>query len=320
MGPRNYPSYLGRGGAGLNELGARFDELWNEVDGSPYGSVFFTDPTNGNDNYDGESPIAGGETGPKATLQAAIDQCTDDKGDMIWVAPGSQEVTTAVLLNKQGITIRATGFGMAGPPSGERFTIKAASAYTDGPAATLSKACRIIGLGFEGRQTAGEDLLIDCGEAGGFEAGFSLILNCRFGVWYGAMDAGIRMKGGQYNHIIGCTFDGLFGGFGTAAIIAQTSGNIDPGFIRLFGNQFSGVGSGKHCVKHTNKALGVIYAHNYIDGGFLGNRGKFLDNNNTASEGLIADNWLGGLANKAAAFENLTNADLKFADNHYEEA
>lgn len=316
---RRYSQKIGWGLTGITKMGDWLDDIWREIDGTPYGQVFYQDPVNGLDTNDGLTPTGAGGKGPLLTLQAAIDLCTAEKGDTIKVAKGSHSVTAPVEFNKRGIVVEAM-MGMAGPAMGERFTVSANASLTDEPVAIITEPCVIKGLGFAGRDLTKESLLFDCDEIGGWNAGFSALINCRFSCWYGAIATGIRMKGGQLNHIMGCTFDGLFVGFGTAAIITEKSGYIDPGFIRVLGNYFSGVGSGKHCIKHSDAAIGVVYAHNYIDGGYLGNRGKFLDNNNKASEGLAADNWLGGLANQAAAFENLTNSSLKFAGNHYEEA
>lgn len=271
------------------------------INRNPTSNLFTADPT-----------IAG-------SLQTAIDACVSQNGDVIVVGPGTMNVTEPVLFNKRGITVLAADLGMA--EQGERFTVSADEAYTDGPVGIVSAFCRIVGLGFAGRSLTEESLLIDCGEAGGFAGGFTSLERCRFSVWYGAIDAGIRMKGGDLNQILGCTFSGLFGGFGTAAIVGENTGAFAPVQTRVENCRFSGLGSGKHAIVHAvgSVPVGVIYKGNTMDGGFTGDIGKFLDNNNVASSGLIADNWLGGLANKAAAFENLTNSTLKFAGNHYEE-
>jgi len=255
-------------------------------------------------------------------LQEAIDNCEADNGDVIVVSPGSHANTAAVEFNKAGIIVVAAEMGLPPEVAGEQFTLNAAASYTDGPAAIFTAPCRIVGLGFAGRQTAGESLLIDCQEAGGFSGGFVQLLNCRFSAWYGAMDALIRMKGGALNHIEGCSFDGLFGGIGTGAIVAENDAALAPAFTRVLRNRFSGLGSGKHAIVHAagSVPVGALFMENTMEGGFSGDTGKFLDNNDVASHGLVAGNWLGGMANKAAAFENLTNSTLAFAGNHYEEA
>lgn len=255
------------------------------------------------------------------SLQDAIDACVDDNGDTIVVQPGSHEVTQTVSFNKQGISVIGSEFGMPSKERGENFTIKAASSYTDRPVATITKPCHIKGLGFQARDLTKEALLVDCQEAGGFSGGFIMVENCRFGVWYGAIAAGIRLRGGAVNKIIGCSFDGLFGGFGTAGIIMENDSAITPAYVEVKHCGFWEVGSGKHAIKHASGStpLGVLYAHNYLLPGFGGNQGKFLDNTNVASTGMCADNWLAPLATQGAAFENMTNSSIGFADNHYEE-
>lgn len=254
-------------------------------------------------------------------LQDCIDACVADNGDVIVVQPGSHSVTATVTFDKSGITVLAAELGLPPEVQGEKFTVNAAAALDDAPAAIITDPCRIIGLGFAGRDLTQESLLIDCEEQGGFAGGFVQLEYCRFSVWYGAIAAGLRTIGGALNHIRGCSFDGLFGGFGTAAIIMENdAGGQAPAYTRVERCYFSGVGSGKHAIVHAVGSIpvGQIYAHNYMEPGFSGNAGAFLDNNNVASTGLVADNWT-GLADKATAFENLTNSSLVFADNHYDE-
>ena len=258
-----------------------------------------------------------------ATLQEAVDQCVDWRGDKIFVAPGNHSVVAAVQFNKAGIGVFAAEMGLPDPVMGERFTVNAKSTYTNGPAGIITKPCKIVGLGFAGRDLTKESLLIDCQEAGGWSGGFISLEYVRFSVWYGAIACGLRTIGGALNHLKRCSFDGLFGGFGTGAIIMENDvGGFAPAYTRVEESYFSGVGTGKHAIVHKagSVPVGVLYKGNMMEGGYSGNIGKFLDNNNVVSSGMIADNWLGGMANKAAAFENLTNSNLKFAGNHYDEA
>lgn len=282
------------------------------------GDVYWVDPVSG----------ASGNNGKKAdeafaTLQAGIDACTADNGDIVVVLPGDHDVTATVTFDKSGITVMASLLGLPAEEQGEKFTVNAAAALDDAPVAIITAPCRIVGLGFAGRDTTQESLLIDCEEAGGYSGGFVSLENCRFSVWYGAMDAGLRMIGGAVNKVIGCSFDGLFGGFGTAAIILENdTGGLTPAYTEVKRCVFQGVGSGKHAIKHATGSTpyGFFYGHNRLLPGFLGNYGKFLDNNSVVSTGMCADNWLAPLATQGAAFENLGAATIGFADNHYEEA
>lgn len=274
------------------------------------GTTFYVDPSNGSDSRDGLSPEEA-----KATLQAAVDLCTADQGDLIVRMPGTETVTSPVQFNVRGITVMASLMGMPPEEVGERFSTYHASSY----AAVVTDPVRCIGLGFEGTTT--QDLLIDCEEAGGYNGGFNEFLYCRFGVW-GAPAYGVYAIGGAVNKFKHCSFDGLFGGFGTAATAwANDTGGITPAFTELLWNRFQGIGASIPAVLHVSGGtpIGVIYAHNYMGPGFVAaNTGIFLDNNNVASSGLVADNWT-GLADKATAFTNLTNSTLVFADNHYDE-
>lgn len=270
-----------------------------------------------------------GTTFPKAgrgdvftSLQAAIDECVADRGDLIIVGRGSHSVSTMVDINKRGITIAAANFGMPPGMSGETFTVNAASTLTSGPVATITDPCHIIGLGFAGRDLASSSLLIDCEESGGYSGGFIHLESCRFSCWYGAIDYGIKMIGGAGNFIDRCYFDGLFGGFDVGAIgCFNDVGGQACAHLRIEGCKFSSVGSGKAAIVHAAGSVpaNVLYKSNTMDSGW-GSLGVFLDNNNVASTGMACDNWLGGLANQGAAFTNMTNSTLKYADNHYEEA
>lgn len=283
------------------------------------GRIFFVDPSSGNDSADGQDPER-----PLLTLNAAIALCTADQGDFIIVFPGSHAVSAQVVFNVRGITVSAVEFGSPDEEAAESFTVNAGSSLTSGSPAKILDPCTIIGLGFQGRDLTAEDLLIDCEEAGGFNGGFNQLINCRFGVWYGAVDYGIRMVGGAINKVIECSFDGLFGGFDIGAIgMENDTGGITPAYTEILGCRFQGVGPSKHAIVHdaSSTPVGVLYAHNYLLPGFIAaaaNVGAFLDNNNVASTGMVADNWT-GLADKATAFENLTNSSLVFADNHYDE-
>lgn len=260
--------------------------------------------------------------GPFLTLQAAIDESIDDLGDVIVVEEGTHNVSSSVLFNKRGITVAAAMMGMA--ERGELSTIQAAAGFTDGPAATIKSPCRILGLGFAGRNTSGPSLLFQGDVFGGFNGAFSSLEECRFQNW-NSVNSAVEVNMGDFNNLVRCTFDGGTAGFGTAAILVTGSQAEGVSRLRVMSSVFSGVGSGKHAIKHdtTGGPHGILYAHNYMERGQTPTTdalGKFLDNDSNTAHGLIADNWLGGMTNKADAFKNLTNSNLKFADNHYEEA
>lgn len=284
----------------------------------PYGKTYYVARAaeGGSDSNSGLSANK-----PLLTLQAAIDKCTNAAGDVIFVSRGNHVVTEAVNFNKFGITVVAAGMGLPYKTSGERFTIAAHADYDDGPVAIITKPCTIVGIGFAGRDATKENCLISS-TAGGWNGGFIHLLGCRFSCWYGAMAAGLRVMGGDGNRVESCTFEGLFGGFGTAGIVCQNGTEEavwGPPNMRIINNDFSSVGDGKHAIKTVDTVIGLIVDHNYLSPGFSGHAGKLLDNNNKANTGYVVGNYVGG-ANKAAAFDNLTNSNLVFAGNHYDDA
>lgn len=279
----------------------------------PRGTEYYVDPTgNGGDGKTWETAFD--------TLAAAVSAATEDGGDVIHVAPGNHNLTAQVEFNKTGLVV------VADRPQGGLFNVynddwfvNAGSGLTSGAPVKVTAPTTFIGLSFGGRDLTAENLLIDSEEAGGNSGGFNYFYKCRFAAQYGAVNAGVRTKGGQWNVFDQCGFDGLFNGYGAAAIEYEVSGAVDPGFARVLGCYFSGVGSGKHAIKTEDKVLDLLVAHNYLLPGFLGNQGKMIDFDSTASTGLVADNWVAPLANQAAAFENDGSATIGYADNHYEE-
>jgi len=273
------------------------------------GKVFYVDPSSGSDNADG----LGSKTA-LATLTEGISKCTAGDGDVIIRMPGTETVTEPVVFDKQGITVISSMYGLPGHVKGESFTTYNSSA-TGLSAAVINDSVRLIGLGFAASDVSEQALLIDCEEQGGFNGGFNSIEYCRFATWNGVIDAGIRMIGGALNHIIDCEFDGLFGGFGTAAIsMAGDTGGIDPFYPRIEGCRFMALGSGKAAIEHAaDTPVEVLYKDN-----ILGSAGVFLDNSDLDSSGIACNNWL-GLANQAAAFTNMTNSTMKIVNNHYSE-
>lgn len=78
-----------------------------------YSSVFWVDSSTGADTGDGESYLS-----PYATLEYAINKCTADKGDVIFVMPGHNEgITTAAAIDFDvaGITVIGLGTGTVMP-------------------------------------------------------------------------------------------------------------------------------------------------------------------------------------------------------------
>jgi len=223
-----------------------------------------------------------------------------------------------------GITIKAMNVGLPPSARGENVTFRGLSGtYEDGPTLHITSPCHIQGLGFTTRNVSSGDedsAAIQIEGTGGYSGSFVWLEECRFSCWYGAQEYGIYIIGGNQQRIERCTFDGLFGGFGTAAIALDDNGaGTTPDYVHILENLFSGLGSGIPAVEiiaggTTND---LLIKSNINNDGF-GTRGVLLDNNSVATGGIVADNWT-GLANKGAAFLNLTNSALSFMGNHYEE-
>lgn len=286
----------------------------------PTGKYRYVDPANST-GVAADVVQGGTKAAPFLTLDYAIGQCVADRGDVLECFPGSHAVTSTVEFDVAGITVVAADLGYPPAVAAESFMINTGASFTDGPAATITQPCRIIGMGFASRNLTGEACLIDCEEAGGFSGGFILLQNCRFPTWYGAIDYGLRTIGGAENHIVGCVFDGLFVGFDVAAIGMQNdAGGQAPFYTRVIGNRFEGVGTGKFAIKFITGAVPVeqLYHGNWLVPGASA-VGNFVDNNSVVSTGMISDNWLNGASDKTDAMSNSTNSVMTFNDNHYDE-
>lgn len=278
------------------------------------GQVFYCDPTSGNDALDGGSPATA-----KATLQAAVNLCTAQRGDTIIRMPGTETVTAPVSINVRDITIIAATPGYPPGVMGEAYTTYNSSA-TGLSAAVVTAPCRLVGLGFAASDVSEEALLIDAQEAGGYSGGFISIEGCRFALWNGNLACSIRMIAGALNHVIGCVFDGVFGDYGTAAIILEgDTGGFTSFYPQIIGNRFQRLGSAIPAIQFATGSAPdeVLIAHNYV-----GSEGILLDNNSEASDGLAVGNYLGvsAAANGGAAVTNTTNMNIKFIGNKYLDA
>jgi len=71
---------------------------------------YYVDPINGNDEWDGLSPVFDGSSGPKATIQAAIDAAPDSQASEIILAPGiySGPGNRDVDFRGKPVTVRST--------------------------------------------------------------------------------------------------------------------------------------------------------------------------------------------------------------------
>ena len=270
---------------------------------SPSGLSFFVDPTNGDDDNDGTTWALA-----KKTPQAGIDLTVADRGDTVWIRKGTMTVTTAVLFNKAGITVRLAGYGASPYDQGEKATIWAAEAYTTGPVAIVSAPCRIIGLGFSSRFTTGSALKID-GEGGGFVGGFCDILGCRFPGW-GSELYGILTEAGTYNRIASCDFENFTAGI---AFGPSVSNNPTDNIVEncVFKTCTYGI---EHLASGTPQKQ--LYRRNWFPSA------KGIDFNDVDATGLVADNYF-STATDTGTYDIAVAAaqvhGMEFSGNHYSE-
>lgn len=280
------------------------------------GEVFFVDPTSGSDTQAGDAP-----DNAFATLQTAIDNCEDDRGDVIIRLPGSENPTAAITFNKAGIVVMsaavAGGYG-TNPWQCEKFSTYPASSYDSGPTAIITKPVRLIGLEFVTRNTSagtsadmsdsGAAIAID-GDDGGYAGGFNHIAYCRFVDWWGNA-YGLEFRGGAYNLVENCVFESFDAG------IAFRGGTRNPAHNHVINCHF---------VDCTN---GIEHIAGGTPGNFLYRGNTFVDYtdaidfNDQAANGLVCENNF-ETATDAATYDITVAAaqahGVQFAGNNYSE-
>ncbi|KKM24141.1 hypothetical protein LCGC14_1608070 [marine sediment metagenome] len=150
------------------------------------------------------------------TIQNAIDECIAAKGDVILMLPGASDVTTSVLFNKSGINVIAVNRGLNPMVDGEFHSILSNASYTNGPAATITASCRIIGMGFVSRDTgslffSGAACLLGGDGAQGAPPFGVQMKNCRFPKWGLDNRIGLAIEGSSNVLIEDTDFEGAFG-------------------------------------------------------------------------------------------------------------
>lgn len=280
------------------------------------GIVVWLDPTSGNDSNDGTAP-----TLAKASMTAALGLCVDDRGDVIVRLPGSETPSAVIEFNKAGVLVVSSaiwnGYGM-NPYEPEKFSTYPAASYATGPMAIITKPVALWGLEFVSRVTAHANAA-DCsdngsaisfdGDAGGYEGGFCHLWRCRFVDWWGT-PYGLYFRGGAYNMIEQCTFEGFDAG------VAFGSGTRNPDYNRV-----------QHCkfVDCTNGIEHIAGAtpHNFLYWeNFFVDYTDAIDFNNQAADGLVAGNYY-ETATDAATYDITVAAaqalGIQFAGNNYSE-
>ena len=129
--------------------------VWTiENEGYTTGKRFWVDSTTGSDSYSGLTPSK-----PMATLDAAINLCTADKGDIIYVMPGHAETITATDgfdADVAGIKIIGLGWGETRPTftftaTGSQVNVGAASVWIENLRFIAGVSAVVAGVQVEGK-------------------------------------------------------------------------------------------------------------------------------------------------------------------------
>lgn len=272
------------------------------------GSIFWVDGTNGSATNPGDNPDK-----PLNTLQAAIDLCTANKGDLIIAKRAGLTVTSTVNFNVAGITVAAQGWGMNPLATGEYFALLADSTFTDGPVATITAPCHIIGLGFASRDTGatfydGAAALIG-GLATALPFGVHLE-DCRFPKWGLDNRIGLAIEGSSDCLIEGCCFEGVGAAFDSGIYVQGATQNLEIRDCRFrdctYGVLFGAfAGGGPHCIIKGNVC-----------------EDSKLLSAASAATGLVCDNWCEGATDTGSyndTVDNLNTLGLIFSGQHYAE-
>ncbi len=265
----------------------------------PTAQVFVVDPVNG----------------PYMTMQAAIDDAVDHRGDVILRMRGTETVTQAINFNKSGIRVLAVGPTMSPLAQGEYHAILADVGFTDGPVAIFTAdRCWVEGLGFVSRDTgatffSGAAVLI----GGGADANpFGVILkSCRFPKWNVSNRIGVAIEGSSNCLIEDCDFEGVGADFAAGIYVQGATQNL---VVRK--NHFR---SCTYAIEHGAFAGGgphCMYLENICEDA------KLLKAGGNAATGLIARNLLETATDTGSyddTIANLKTLGLNFSGNQYSE-
>jgi len=98
-------------------------------------------------------------------------------------------------------------YGLAPKANGEYFCHDFSSTTTE-PAAIISKACFIYGLGFHTGWSAANSYQVQMGDGTGGGVWGAHLKSCRFTDWGTGCDYGLRFRAGSNNLIENCSFEG----------------------------------------------------------------------------------------------------------------
>ena len=278
------------------------------------GQIFYASRANGSDDYTGKTINI-----PFATLQAAVNACTDWRGDQVMVLCDAASSTTfhldeSLACNCPGLTIR--GLDLVNPfnPEQNMMYFVDGSDY-DGTAVLVTKPTIFIGLTFASAAADTYPIVNLDGTSGGMDgANFCAFINCRFVNWSGAPYA-VQCYGAACNTFYGCVFEGYGGAFDAGIYLRNDAdGSHGANFNEIVNCKFVG------CTYAVTVASGAT-ANDTLIKGCTCIDSKLLAAN-SAGNGLVTCNYLETATNTGSYDDTVDhlNADgWNFSGNYYAE-
>lgn len=268
------------------------------------GTVLFVCSVTGSDNNAGTDPQA-----PKATLQAAVNLCTANKGDKIVVMPGHAETVTSTSINlsKAGVSVICLGNGLERPT----FTYSTAAATI-----TVSAAnCAFLG----GHHLANE---LDVASAFTVGAGkdFRLLRNTFANGSASLNFLSVVTTGATANAADGLEVGGNFYHNLNTSPLAFIS--VLGTITRLYVHDNEVVSASTADVGHfitfadKNSTATRISRNSLIVVGSAGAAGIFLTGSGTAHTGIVDNNYIASLDTDSEIIAT-AGTKLTFVENYY---
>ncbi len=268
--------------------------------------IFFVDPATGTTSGDGLDPRR-----PLSTIQAAIDLCEANRGDVIVVARGGHVVTAAIDCNKRGITIIADTYGVNRRVTDEHW-ITANASYTSGPVVEITAGCRWIGFTFASRFATGPSVRTTFDSGTGASGNYVEMIECNWPGW-GIGKDGFEMRGANFCAVRRCHFFDIANS--GAGISFRGSGTNNPNHNEI-----------EECV-FRDVTAGIIYdaggdpTNNFIHSCRFKDTTDDINANAGRGDCFVTDCYSEGTASTAhdSSVTTLIAAGWTFAGNHYAE-
>ena len=283
--------------------------------GAPGGRTFFVNTAGGGADDIDVPWWAVDEVTVFSTLQAAIDACVANRGDIIYVKRGTQTVSATVNFNKAGISVIGQMWGIGSLARGEETTLLAAASFTDGPVATITATCLIYGLGFVSRDTGATFFSGAAALIGGLSTAspFGVHMKaCRFPKWNVSNRIGLAIEGSSNCLVEECDFEGVGTAFAAGIYIQGAMQNL---VIR--GNHF------RDCTSAV--VMGAFAGggpHFMLGPGNVCEDSKLLNSGGNTATGLVCGNYLETATNATsydATVATLQGQGIQFSGNRYSE-